>query len=1067
MMKRQLLIILTILISCCAEAATLDPETIYTVDYTTIWSELHLYYTGRTLSLDDYSGIRVELPDTPESNAWSVKVYGAYDGKEQYVGIKSKQTTVNFNNSSLGGKVTRITLQSSRNGKHTLRVKPATLIRKDGTEELCAPSVFWGCEITKKEEPDIARGYYYIGELNHWDSNDKSYPFKLAADGETWEITIMPTSEDEWFKIVPDYVFRHQDNFWNMLLCAPYDGCEEQSGNMTFGAFGAWLIKKNSAYQAYTIRINPTTMHYDITGHAFEPEESALLLINELMQSNIDCLMDDLNDFPDSWVELYNPLERAVDLMNFKLGITPNASEAWQLPPQMISPGGHAIVYCDKVGDRLHTPFRLESGKGCEVYLFKGEQVVDKITGLKKQPAPNIAYGRKTDGADEWGYQLSSTPGTANSGAVCDIKQILGEPVFSEPARVTTSGAALTLALSLPDGTPEGTIIRYTTNGSEPTESSTPYSRPLSIASTTTVRAKLFCDGWLSPRSTTRSYIYFPRELTLPVVSINTDDKYLNDPAIGIYVEGANKEEGDENFRKNWRRPINFELFEADGSKSALNQLCEMRIMGGWTRGNPLKSLALYANKRFGTKRFAYEFFPDQKPGLTDFKSIALRDAGNDFDYLYQRDAIIQRTMAQHADLDWQAWKPIIIYINGTYRGILNIRERSNDDNIYTNYDGLEDIDMIENWWELKNGDWDSYNQFRDFFAQKGHTLAEYEQRMDWKEFINLMAMNLYFDNQDFPQNNIVMWRPRTKDGRWRWIAKDADFGLGLYDKQPTENTINWLHHNEHDPYTTLLFRQLMEDGDFKREFLDRCAIYMGDFLNEKGTRAIWDPMYEMIRYEYPYHRNLYNQWWPNYNDELTKARNWLAKRTNEFYKQLANFYALGTPVPLTINQSMSADEAPCVTFNGVELSAGSFDGKFFASHTIELTGEAPEGKALTGWHVTRIETNGSSTSQDVTGTALSLTMPQCSRMIISANLSDSPAGISTPTEHAWKWTATGDAIYITGVAVGTRICLYDLRGMLLYKATATSGSMMIPSAGSRQTCILNVGGETVKILLP
>ena len=30
----------------------------------------------------------------------------------------------------------------------------------------------------------------------------------------------------------------------------------------------------------------------------------AQLIINELMQSNIDCVMDDINEFPDSWVEL-------------------------------------------------------------------------------------------------------------------------------------------------------------------------------------------------------------------------------------------------------------------------------------------------------------------------------------------------------------------------------------------------------------------------------------------------------------------------------------------------------------------------------------------------------------------------------------------------------------------------------------------------------------------------------------------------------------------------------------------------------------------------------------------
>ena len=35
-------------------------------------------------------------------------------------------------------------------------------------------------------------------------------------------------------------------------------------------------------------------------------EQKGQLKISELMQSNIDCLMDDLNDFPDYWVELYN-----------------------------------------------------------------------------------------------------------------------------------------------------------------------------------------------------------------------------------------------------------------------------------------------------------------------------------------------------------------------------------------------------------------------------------------------------------------------------------------------------------------------------------------------------------------------------------------------------------------------------------------------------------------------------------------------------------------------------------------------------------------------------------------
>ena len=46
----------------------------------------------------------------------------------------------------------------------------------------------------------------------------------------------------------------------------------------------------------------------------------AQLVINEFMQSNIDCIMDDLNEFPDSWVELYNPGDANIFLNKYKLG---------------------------------------------------------------------------------------------------------------------------------------------------------------------------------------------------------------------------------------------------------------------------------------------------------------------------------------------------------------------------------------------------------------------------------------------------------------------------------------------------------------------------------------------------------------------------------------------------------------------------------------------------------------------------------------------------------------------------------------------------------------------------
>lgn len=376
----------------------------------------------------------------------------------------------------------------------------------------------------------------------------------------------------------------------------------------------------------------------------------AQVVINELMQSNIDCIMDDINEFPDSWVELYNAGTTAVDLADYSIGDSDKANKAWKLPNLQLEAGKHVVVYCDKEANGLHTDFRLESGKDGAVYLFKGENVADKVTGMKKQPAPNIAYGRKNDAADDWGYMLTPTPGNTNCGKT--TKTILGQPVFSSTGMVSAETKSFKLTLSLPDGAPEGTVIRYTKDGTEPTESSTAYSNPINIRRTTVIRAKLFADGCLSPRSVAHSFIFHQREVTLPVVSIVTDKRYFYDPAIGIYVEG-NKADGKENYNHDWRRPINLEVFENAEEESVINQLCETRIMGGATRGNMKKSLALYANKRFGEKRFKYEFFPEDRPGVTDFKSLALRNAGNDFDYLFQRDAIIQRNMARHTDLDW------------------------------------------------------------------------------------------------------------------------------------------------------------------------------------------------------------------------------------------------------------------------------------------------------------------------------------------------------------------------------------------------------------------------------
>ena len=713
------------------------------------------------------------------------------------------------------------------------------------------------------------------------------------------------------------------------------------------------------------------------------------LVINELMQSNIDCYMDDLVDFPDSWVELYNPTDASINLKDYKIGIKDKVSKAWQLPDQIVNAHQYVLIFCDKAGEdagvsALHTNFRLESGKDGNIYLFKGNVVVDKLEKMAKQPAPNIAYGRKTDGGDEWGYELEPTPGTANQGGVVTSKKLLGIPVFSEQGRVVVGSQNFMLTLSVPEGSPDGTIIRYTTDGSEPINKSKKYTSAIPVTSSMVIRAKLFCEGYLSPYSTVQSYIVHNQDMTMPIISIVIDDRYLNDAKIGIF---ANNNSHNKSEQHDWRRPMNIELFDTQGAAAKLNQLGETRITGAYSREAEKKSMAIYAHKRFGEKRLAYEFFPDQCPGMKEYKSVVLRNAGNDRDGLYMRDAIAQLVMGKHTDLDYQAYRPAVVYINGKYHCILNIRERSNEDYVYTHYDGLEDIDLLENG-ELKEGTRDNYDAFTAFYNEHGHTLAEYAELMDWKEFINITLMNIYFNNLDYPANNNIIWRPIAEGGKWRWIGKDVDYSMGLYGSNSGTSgsydyrlLAKWLNPDDQSIpnavsitwESTRLFRRLLEDDDFKREFIDRACIYMGDFLNEQGIRAIWDPMYKNLMVEWPKHResiSYYNQWWPNYNDELNNVRNWISKRTNVMYKQLGDVFSLGTPKALTINKSTSNALAE-LTFNGVKVTKKVFDGQFFANRTITLSASAAEeGKVVTGWKVT------GTINKEVQGSELTLKMP-------------------------------------------------------------------------------------------
>ena len=771
------------------------------------------------------------------------------------------------------------------------------------------------------------------------------------------------------------------------------------------------------------------------------------------MQSNIDLVRDDLQEFPDSWIELYNDADQAVNIQNWTISDNNNYQKGWKINRSaVILSKSYLLIYADKASQGLHTDFRLDSGSGGAIYLFdtSGNQI-DAVVNIPKQPAPNIARGRISDGNVSWAYFVTATPESENKGKTSNI--LLPSPIFSRPSGFFRNG--IKISLSLPAGAPTGIVlsdIHYTLDNTEPTINSPSYKEELSISKSTVLRAKLIHPDYLTDRSKVHSYFITLKDPSLPVISISTDPSCLWDEEFGIYCRGngkygliGNGVDFPANWNNDWRRPVNFEYMVGKNFSSVLNQLCEMRIAGGWTRANPQKSFIVYGNKRFGIKRFEYDLFKE-KPNQ-EIKSFMIRNSGNDFWWTHFRDAAIQLFMGGKVNIDYQAYQPAIFYLNGNYWGIQNLRERSEEDFVLANY-GLTDIDVIGDWWgsDVKAGDRIAWNQLMNEL-RKSSSQRNYQwimDQVDIDEFINYMILQIYVSNTDFPWNNMTMWRPRTTNGKWRFILKDLDFGLGIWDQnQVTHNAL--LHNTEGNDDSKRLFNVLLTQDSFRKEFYSHFAIYMGDILHYKSTSQIIDSIQKILEPAMPDHleRWMPEMWWRDMNSwrgEVSYIKNWCNRRNVEVYKQLRDFFHLG-PIMGLMFESTNDIEMPPVFINGVRMRDSGLNASYFQKEKLELRYE--RNKPDYGWEITQV-VNGTATVEAYYQQNLSYEiMDGCT--FVRIKLADKPNSLKDIVLPEINLSIFNNQLQISDLQQPSDISIYDINGKLITKITTTEHSVIIP----------------------
>ncbi len=679
------------------------------------------------------------------------------------------------------------------------------------------------------------------------------------------------------------------------------------------------------------------------------------LLINEVMHSNIDGIMDDLNEFPDSWVEIYNADSIEIDITNYSIGKTANYAESWPLFDNVIIQAkGYYLIYCDKKEQHNHTNFRIETEDFSELFLFDPEGNIIEYVQLPPMISPNISYGRIYDGCDTFSYFKYATPLKKNEGFYTN--RLLEQPIFSIKGGIYTS--PIELQISLQGNYPSDATIHYTTDGSEPTEESPIVPTSLYIEKTTIIRAKAFSDSALYKSSKTESYIFLNRETKLPIISIATDNSYLWDDEIGIYTKGTYginhpdaiseiPEWGNTfNYLFSWRRPVNFEYYDKD---QKINQICEINIGGNSSRAEHIKSFVLHANERFGKKNIKYAFW-NAKPNVTKNKSIYLRNSGQDLYSTLLRDALIQLTMGNHVNIDWCAYQPAIILINGEYYGITNIRERHNEDYLLSNYN-TKNIVLAETW-ITKEGPDIEFQKLNDIISNPNSSYEKIDSIIELDEFSNHLILNSIYANVDFPGNNNIKWLNLNDSiKKWRWILNDFDIAMGSsttsYHAEDTFPYLNFILQKEpylqlstNDSKSCLIYKILFNNHEFRKNFIDKSTVYLATFESYKSVSQLIDSLSHNIEAEIPYFNTeskiLLYKTYEEWQNEVEYLKYWYANRVPFFYHHLQDFFELGDTTSLVIESHKSKQ----LYFNDIKVENNRFNGKYYEKRHLYLSHE-------------------------------------------------------------------------------------------------------------------------------
>ena len=719
------------------------------------------------------------------------------------------------------------------------------------------------------------------------------------------------------------------------------------------------------------------------------------IAINEFMASNATTIADEDDEYKD-WIEIYNAGPESINLQGWGLSDNYNNTPGWVFPDTIIPANSYLLVWAsgkDRTDGSLHTNFSISSS-GEELILSDPDG--NWISEVAPTPLPtDISYGTGNDG--NWLYFDQPTPGAPNNTEGYEI--LLPFPELSHPPGFYTD--SFYLKVTHPD--PE-VLLFFTLDGSVPTPDSEPFPDSLLIYNRkndpdqisaipttsltapewyrwfppmdtvfkgTNIRIKAFREAALSPFVKTATF-WVDEEIftrySLPMISMSMDQDDLLGPD-GIYTRFNMTGPA-------WERDMHIEFFESDGTYGFSTD-AGVRVHGGNSRRYAIKSFRVYFRNAYGESSIDYPVFPEQEMNTHD--RLILRNSGSDWGHTYYKDAFVQSILHPMSDVERQAYRPAIVFINSEYWGIMNIRERF-DNNYIENHYGITDIDMLDNTGQVKYGSNTHYHSLISFLQNNSLEDEEnYEYvktKMDVEDFRDYHILQIFSMNTDQPGKNVRFWRPQTPEGKWRWMWWDMDdsFIFGAHNNYDRNGLVYCTGLNSisdpnvnpatpppawapNGPVQTFPLRALLGSPEFRQDFINRFADLLNTAFQPEYMLALADSFELRIQdYIYEHYRRWHRPTPFQNTNHNTNVRNFSQHRKSFMTEHIVDFFELDGYYSIELNVASGMGH---IRINSIDIRAETpsisepvypWEGTYFSGVPVEVEAIAAPGFVFSHW---------------------------------------------------------------------------------------------------------------------